>query len=727
MMQQVFSGQKQHWLFVTLFLGFFLSVLWVGPVAHADEDKWVGRVETMPANGLSGAWVVGGRAFTATENTEFDADKGPLVMGVCAEVEYVGQSTPFTATKIATKRTDDCGATPTVPGTTGTPEASVTPSATPVPGSEQEAYGRINRLPVGLVGEWVIGGVTYMATATTEFKREEGPFFPGVCVKVHYATADALLTLREVETTHHFDCSGVTPTSTTTTTPEIKATVKALVDQLPANGLIGVWLIGGIEYKVFPPTRLRQEKGPFMVGACVEVEYIQGTTPRVVTKLQTATASDCTPGGTPDATPTLIPTAPTSLPTGTPGEEFALYGRVERFPDGLIGAWVIDGVTYTATDDTEFEQDHGAFAVGSCVKLHALTTTTPATLREIETESRFHCQPNDDNDDDDFQGRGELFGQLQSFPEGMIGEWNIGGLTFMVDASTRLEQRHGAFTIGATVKVQFVVDANGVNLARKIELKFANDHDGHDDDGNGSFDGAEGHAFGAIETLPADDLIGTWVIGAISYTVTADTRLLTVQGDFAVGARVRIHYFVTDDGQRVARKIMTTNEDSGADDASHFTLFAYVGAIPPAGYVGQWVLDNIAFVANGQTQFQEVNGVLALGAYVKVEYFIHDGRNVIHELETQVPPGAGDELTIGQIQSTGTNVVAAGVSGTTWVIGGKRYTVTPATDLNDLQSDLTVGATAAVNSYTAADGSQVATQILGVTLSNQLYLPIAER
>jgi len=729
MKQQLGQRQELRWLPIALFLGLLLAIFGNGPVAEASEAGWKGQVETMPDSGLIGEWTVRGRVFTTTNNTEFRQDKGAFAIGVCVEVEYVGESAPFQATKIATKSGDDCRdeATPTVsrtPEETETPDASATPSATPVPGSEREAYGRINRMPTGLLGEWVIGGVTYTATAATEFKQKEGRFVPGACVKVHYLTESVPFTIREIETTKRFDCGGVPPTGTATTTPEANATIKALVEQMPENGLIGVWVIGGIEYTVFPAARLRQENGPFVVGACVEVEYVTGTTPRVVNKLQTENADDCTTTGSPTETPTGAPT----VPTVAPGQEFEVYGRVESLPEGLIGEWTVDGVVYAATESTEFKQEHGAFAVGSCVKIHAFNATTPATIREIETERGFHCRGGDDSNDDGFQGRGELYGKIQSFPEELIGEWNIGGLTFVATSATEFKQRGGAFAIGVTVKVHFVVDANGVNLAREIETKFANDDHGHDDDGNGAFEGAEGHAFGPIEVLPAsDDLQGDWVVGGIPYTVNAETRLLAVQGNFAVGAKVRVKYFVNDQEQRVARKIMMTNENSGADDASHFALYAFVDRMPPSGFAGEWVLDNIAFFATGQTKFQEDHGVLGLGAYVKVEYFIQNGRNVIHELETQVPPGAGDDLNIGQIQSTGDGAVAAGVHANVWVIGGKSYTVTPATDLNDLQGDLTVGATALVNSYTAADGSQVATQISGVTLNNQIYLPTVNR
>ena len=135
----------------------------------------------------------------------------------------------------------------------------------------------------------------------------------------------------------------------------------------------------------------------------------------------------------------------------------------------------------------------------------------------------------------------------------------------------------------------------------------------------------------------------------------------------------------------------------------------------------------MTFVATDTTKFEEEQGVLGVGAYVKVEYFVQDGIKIIHELEVHVPPGAGDDLKFGEIESTGDGVAAAAIRGTVWKVAGTSYTDTPATDLDDLQSAITVGSTAVVNSYTAADGSQVATQIRGVTMNNRLYLSIIQR
>ena len=92
-----------------------------------------------------------------------------------------------------------------------------------------------------------------------------------------------------------------------------------------------------------------------------------------------------------------------------------------------------------------------------------------------------------------------------------------------------------------------------------------------------------------------------------------------------------------------------------------------------------------------------------------------------------MPPGAGALTTVGQIDDKGVDPIAASVSAATWVIGGVSYTVTPATDLNDIQGELAVGKTALVNSYTDANNNQIATQIRGINLSSQIYLPVIVR
>jgi hypothetical protein len=58
--------------------------------AVADDDFY-GIVESRPADGHVGAWVIGGRTFTATAATEIETDDGPLDIGACASVDMEGE------------------------------------------------------------------------------------------------------------------------------------------------------------------------------------------------------------------------------------------------------------------------------------------------------------------------------------------------------------------------------------------------------------------------------------------------------------------------------------------------------------------------------------------------------------------------------------------------------------------------------------------------------------
>ncbi|MCO5212043.1 MAG: DUF5666 domain-containing protein [Caldilinea sp.] len=609
------------------------AAVWTGNRASAQELNWIGRVSAMPASGLVGQWTVNGRTFVSSASTDYRQDKGPLAVGVCVEVEYVGAGEPFTATKIASKSDDNCTAGTSTPSATPSGTPSATPSATPTaPALEREAYGTVSSMPAsGFVGLWVVNGVTYNAPAGAEFKQRSGPLMVGACVKLHYNDTTSPFTVRELESRPTDDCTGATPAPTSTSTP----------------------------------------------GA-----------------------------------------------TSTPSNEFEVYGRVDSFPAGLVGEWVVGGVRYTATSGTEFEQEYGAFAAGACVKIHGLSTTSPATIREIETEREYKCSGSAGGGATPVAGEAEIYGALQSFPAGLVGEWNVAGMTFVADASTEFKQRNGPFEIGGTVKVHFSTDAAGVNRAREIETKFAGEDSGSDDNGNGSVDGAEGHAYGIADVVP-DGLVGTWTIGGIDYTATQSTRFGTSDGALVAGARVKVEY-VLSGGARVAKQIERTDDTGGATAPANFKVFGYVEQMPANGWNGTWTVDGVTYIAGATTKFKENNGLLGLGAYVAVEYFMQNGQKQLHEIETHVPPGAGSQLAVGRIDDKG-GARAAAVQATTWTVAGVSYAVIPATNFSDALGALEVGSTAVVDSYVAANGTLVATQIRGITLNNALYMPAVQR
>jgi hypothetical protein len=509
---------------------------------------------------------------------------------------------------------------------------------------------------------------------------------------------------------------------------------RGIVTAMPATGFVGQWTIGGRTVIADNSTRIHQEDAPLQIGGCAEVR-LDDDADDAAEEIKGKVARECNQGGTqtPDASTTPGSTGtPTPTRTPTPDDDDHddddhddddhddRYGRVEEMPaTGLVGRWVIDGTPYTTTLSTEFDADHGAFAVGVCVEVE-LEGRNPARVEELETERDFKCSSR--------QPQGLLFGVIDSFPAGLIGTWQIGGLTFIADTTTSFQPKRGSFAGGVTVKVKFFEDESGVNRAIEIETKFKNDDNGRDDDNNGSHDGEDGHAYGIIDSYPAQ-LVGVWIISGEPYTATTATEFEQDDGIFAQGARVRVEFFLDAAGNKIADEIETTDDNGEVDDNNHAKLVGYVESVPVTGFVGNWRVGGVALVAEETTKFKERHGLLAVGAYVTVEYFTVNGVKRIHEIETQVPPGAGDDLAIGIVEALDDNRVSAadGTAQRTWRVGGVVYTVNAATDINEALSPLTVGGTAVVNSYPAADGTPVATRIQGIVLDEALYLPVMKR
>ena len=64
-------------------LGFMGSAL-------ADEEFY-GKVESMPENSFEGEWVIDGKSYQVTSETEIDEEDGNAKVGACVEVEIKGE------------------------------------------------------------------------------------------------------------------------------------------------------------------------------------------------------------------------------------------------------------------------------------------------------------------------------------------------------------------------------------------------------------------------------------------------------------------------------------------------------------------------------------------------------------------------------------------------------------------------------------------------------------
>lgn len=490
-----------------------------------------------------------------------------------------------------------------------------------------------------------------------------------------------------------------------TTTPASNSPEwRGLVESRPA-GIAGEWVIGGRTFRATNSTQIEQEQGVLAVGVCAEVKYrIEGSGNRAI-KIESAESDECGADG-----------------GGDGGAIRKSYGLVESMPlsEDLIGAWRISGDEYVTSANTYFEQEHGGYAVGACVEVYA-GTGTPAPISKVSTEKSYKCRRSDGGGTiPPTVPYGELYGLVNEFPPSLIGNWVVGGVSFVADNSTRFEQKRSSFAVNTLVEVKFYVGANGLNRATKIESKYRTDPGG---DGNGVREGNEGHAYAVVEAMPASGLIGDWTLSGLLYKSDSRTRFKQEQGSLAVGSMVKVRYYLDGSQNRVARKIETTSKNGGVEVPGNFKLYGFVQSMPSTGFNGIWVINGAQFIADPNSLFDETQGLLAVGAYVEVEYTQEGADARIYKLETHVPPGAGAASLYGALSNVSGSVRSgSGAYNETWTIGGQAVTVTDATLLNDLGGEIEVGTWVLVN---LTDTAGVATQI--ETVPNTIYLPLTQR
>src|SRR5262249_52299866 len=126
------------------------------------------------------------------------------------------------------------------------------------------------------------------------------------------------------------------------------------IQSLPASGLVGDWMVAGKTIHVTASTRLELEHGVPMVGDAVEVKGTLGADGSI-----TATRIEVESSGGDDS--------------GHEGEPAGFKGSIQSLPSsGLIGDWMISGRTVHVVSSTRLKGQHGAFEVGTRVKVKGM-------------------------------------------------------------------------------------------------------------------------------------------------------------------------------------------------------------------------------------------------------------------------------------------------------------------------------------------------------------------
>jgi hypothetical protein len=114
------------------------------------------------------------------------------------------------------------------------------------------------------VGQWVIGGMAYIATESTELDYDHGPLEVGTCVEIEVLVTNPTVAT-EIESEKEYKCRAHSQEN------KIKAVTFGVIEELPADLINGVWVIGGFPFVVSPTTELIAKDDVLAEGAEVAV------------------------------------------------------------------------------------------------------------------------------------------------------------------------------------------------------------------------------------------------------------------------------------------------------------------------------------------------------------------------------------------------------------------------------------------------------------------------
>ena len=444
------------------------------------------------------------------------------------------------------------------------------------------------------------------------------------------------------------------------TTGDENPEVRGILESFPAE-LVGEWVVAGVSYQADSNTEFKQEDATFAVDGCVEVEYVAGS-PNQAVRIDAKQLYECQEGE----------------------NSWQAYGRIVTFPAGQVGTWVVGTTTYTATVSTEFQQEHGPFAVNQCVEVKFEPTTLNAL--EIETEDDYHCaNPN--------QPFAQQYGLLEVFPEGLVGSWTVSGQSYTATTSTQFEQSDGPFVVGRCVEVKYLpTDRTAIEIETKEPARCAGV-------GGGGGNPAVTKSYGTLVARP-EGTVGDWTIGALTVVATTTTTIEESHGMLTVGVCASATH-----ANGVASKI--ESEEPYHCQGGTATNFAY-GLIEtlPTNWYGTWLVSGVAYQVNPSTELKQEAGPFALAACVKVEYFTTNGVNQATEVETEggddCAPNPQGPLPTSKIYATVDSLPASPFVGA-WMIGGLNFAATAETFIEQNNGALGVGQ--CVEALFTADGT----------------------
>src|SRR5215510_6533349 len=196
-----------------------------------------GFVQRLPASGLVGAWMVNGRAVHVAPATELKVSPAAVALNAFVKIKGILLAD----------------------GSISADEIEV--EASPGSTKQFDFVEFVDRLPDGsIIGEWIVNGRTVHVATDTHVKQEHGLAIENALVKVKgLLLADGSVKATEI----NVEASPIL-------TGRVK--LQGFVDNLPATGLVGNWVVSGRIVHVSVDTRIKQKGMLISAGLLVEVK-----------------------------------------------------------------------------------------------------------------------------------------------------------------------------------------------------------------------------------------------------------------------------------------------------------------------------------------------------------------------------------------------------------------------------------------------------------------------
>jgi len=528
----------------------------------------------------------------------------------------------------------------------------------PPTGAPVRFTGKIEELPSapGRIGVWAISGRKVHVGSDTRIDESKGRVAVGALVVVEgLGQNDGSIKALRIE---------VLPDATAGVPVKFTGKVERLPD---TRGRIGDWVVSGRIVTVTERTVIKQEHGEVMIGSIVEVEGLLQRNDTILASSQGFSV--------------LASKIEVKRNVDPPVVRVHFRGRIESLPDNnrLIGSWKVSGREVVVTADTKLREEGARFAVGVLVEVKGILSNGVVKALIIIA----HCDPPS-------PGYIKFIGVVRGLPGNntLIGDWQVGGRVVHVFAETEIDQEKGRVRIGALVEVEGRLLRDRTVNAKRIEVKADQGETAH-----------YIRFYGPIQSLPSNDLTGTWRVGGRAVHVHHRTRIIREHGRVEVGAFIEVEGNQRNDGSIDAYRIEVERDANAPDGAiGYINFYGVIHSLPDdPNFIGPWRVSDKKVVVTDMTKIDQSRAKVEVNAFIEVYgYLMNDDSVTAIKIKVKPVTPATDPARprsyiefIGTVESLPENGNLVGE----WVVDGRTVNVYRRTRVHRGHAQVKVGAT----------------------------------